>query len=592
MAKKTFFSKELPNWDLSDFYSSIEDKKITRDLKKIAKQTKEFVVSYQRNLTKLNAANLSKAIKDYEEINQEIGNIQSYAYLLYSSDLSNSKYLAFYQNICEEVSKYEAELIFFTLELNEFDEKKLNSFFKLSKELTRYQPFIYDLRFFKKYQLSNELEKFCLEKNITSRQAWVRFFDETVNNLKFIYQGKALNSSQIFDLMSSEDEKIRKEAGNVISKTLEENSKVFAYITNVLAKDKEIDDRFRGFKTPIQSRNLSNFVEDEIVETLITTVKKNYTQISHRYYKIKAKLLGKKYLRYFDRNAPLESKSTKISWQKAKEIVISAYEEFSPQMALIAKKFFEQNWIDAKARPGKESGAFSHPTTPKTHPYILMNYQGKIRDVMTLAHELGHGIHQYLAANQGYLLCQTPLTLAETASVFGEQLTFQKILKEEKNPDLKRLIIAGKIEDMINTSVRQIAFLEFERKIHEERKKAEIPLEKICQFWMEVQKESLGPIFKLDDEYKYFWSYIPHFIHSPFYVYSYAFGDCLVNSLFGVYKNQKVNNFADKYIEMLKSGGVKHHGDLLKPFNLNAKDPKFWQTGLDVIKEYIDMIES
>ncbi len=592
-SKKTLLPKtnqNPPKWDLSDFYSSIEDKKIAADLEKISKELKLFSTKYQGKITKLNAPSLAKAITNYEKISEEIANIGSYAYLIYTSDLSNQKYLAFYQNTSEKLSSYESELVFFTLELNEIEQKKLDLFLKSSKALKKYQPFIRDIRFFKKYQLSKELEKFSLEKSITCAGGWVRLFDETVNNLKFSYQKKILNYSEIFDLYCHKDEKIRKEAAKSIAKTLKENSKIFTYITNILAKDKEINDRFRGFKTPIQSRNLNNFVDDKIVETLVSTVKTNYKDLSHRYYKIKAKMLGKKHLEYWDRNAPLDLKTEKITWDEAKKIVLEAYNQFCPEMSKIAKKFFDNSWIDAEIRDGKDGGAFSLSATPKTHPYILMNYQGKARDVMTLAHELGHGVHQYLASKQGFLISQTPLTLAETASVFGEQLTFQKILENQKNPAQKRLIIAAKIEDMLNTVVRQISFLEFEKHIHDARKNGEISLEQICQFWMKTQKESLGPIFKFDEEYQYFWSYIPHFIHSPFYVYSYAFGDCLVNSLYGIYKQQKIKNFTDKYLEMLKSGGSKHHKELLAPFNLDASDPKFWQSGLDVISGYIDML--
>jgi oligoendopeptidase F len=579
-----------PRWDLSDFYSSIEDKRIFADLEKISKELKSFSVKYQSKIVKLTTTNLAKAISEYEIISEEIANIASYSYLIYTSDLSNQKYLAFYQNISEKLSSYESDLVFFTLELNDIEQKKLDLFLKDSSALRKFQPFIRDVRFFKKHQLSKELEKFSLEKNITGAQGWVRLFDETVNNLKFSYKNKTLSYPEIFDLYCDKDEQIRKAAAKSIGKTLKENSKIFVYITNILAKDKEINDRFRGFKTPIQSRNLSNFVDDKIVDTLISTVKVNYENLSHRYHKIKAKLLGKKHLEYWDRNAPLNLKTEKISWDDAKKIVLEAYGQFCPEMSKIAQKFFDNSWIDAEVRDGKETGAFSLSATPKTHPYILMNYQGKLRDVMTLAHELGHGIHQYLAAGQGFLISQTPLTLAETASVFGEQLTFQKILENQKDPAQKRLIIAAKVEDMLNTVVRQIAFLEFEKKVHDARKNGEISSEQICQFFMQTQKESLGPIFKFDEEYQYFWSYIPHFIHSPFYVYSYAFGDCLVNSLYGIYKQQKVKNFTDKYLEMLKSGGSKHHKELLAPFNLDASNPKFWQSGLDVISGYIDML--
>ena len=372
---------------------------------------------------------------------------------------------------------------------------------------------------------------------------------------------------------------------------MQENSKILAYITNILAKDKDISDKWRGFAKPISSRNLSNYIEDEVVDSLIQTVKKNYPAISHRYYRIKAKTLGKKKLHYSDRNAPVSLAENKlIAWDEAKEIVASAYNSFSPKLAKLGQKFFDNDWIDVGVKDGKDSGAFAHPTVPSVHPYLMLNYQGKVRDVMTLAHELGHGVHQVLSGSQGVLMAGTPLTLAETASVFGEQLTFQEILRREKNPINKKLIIASKVEDMINTVVRQIAFLDFEKKVHDERKKGEISIEKLNQFWMEVQKESLGDVFNFDDEYKYYWSYIPHFIHSPFYVYSYAFGDCLVNSLYGVYKSG-LKGFEDKYFKMLEAGGTLHHKDLLAPFGLDSSKADFWQKGLDVIISYIDELE-
>jgi oligoendopeptidase F len=589
MSKKKL--QQIPSWDLSDFYSSIKDKKISLDLKNIATDSEKFTKTFSGKVTNLNASQLFSAIRNYEEIAEKIGKISSYSYLIYASDLSNHANVSFYQNTSEALNKFESQLVFFTLELNKIDDKKLATLLKNS-DLKKYQPFIRDIRTFKKHELSQELEKFSLEKNITGRSAFIRLFDETVNNLKFSYRKKILNSQEIFNLLSNPDEKIRKDAAKSIGKTFEENSKIFAFITNILAKDKAVDDSWRGFAKPISARNLSNFIEDDAVDLLIKKVKENYASTSHRYYKIKAKILGKKTLNYWDRNAPLSKiENKKISWEEAKNLVLSAYEEFSPQMKKIGKTFFDKNWIDAQVRTGKDSGAFSHSTVPSVHPYILMNYQGKVRDVMTLAHELGHGIHQCLAGSQGHLMSSTPLTLAETASVFGEQLTFQKILKNEKDEKKKKLIIAAKVEDMINTVTRQIAFLEFEKKVHEARKDAEIPLEKLCQFWMEIQKESLGSVFKFDEEYRFFWSYIPHFIHSPFYVYAYAFGDCLVNSLYGIYKSGKIKNFEEKYLAMLTSGGTKHHKEMLEPFNLSIRDPEFWQAGLDVIIGYINQLE-
>lgn len=584
--------KQAPNWDLFDFYSSIKDKKIDADIKKISEAAKKFAKKYFKKVEGLSADQLAKAIVEYENISESAAKISSFAYLIYASDLSNQENISFYQNTSEKLNSIDSELVFFTLEINELSDKKIAQFFKESKSFKHYEPFIRDIRAFKKHQLSHDLEKYSLEKDISAKSAWVRFFDETVNNLQFQYRGKVLNSQEIFNLMSDNDEEVRKTAAKAIGKTLGENAKTFAFITNILAKDKAVEDSWRKYDKPISARNLSNFVEDEVVEILVSKVRENYKNISHRYYKIKAKILGKKSLNYWDRNAPLSLEENKvIEWEAARQLVLEAYEEFSPKMSEIGEIFFEKNWIDAKVKSGKDSGAFSHPTVPSVHPYILMNYQGKIRDVMTLAHELGHGVHQYLARKQGFLMAGTPLTLAETASVFGEQLTFQKILKNEKDAKKKKLIIAAKVEDMINTAVRQIAFLEFEKKIHDARKEGEIPLEKICEFWMSVQQESLGPIFKYEDEYKFFWSYIPHFIHSPFYVYAYAFGDCLVNSLYGVYKSGKVKNFEEKYLQMLEAGGTKHHKEMLAPFGLDACKPEFWQAGLDVIASYIDMLE-
>ncbi len=580
-----------PTWDLSDLYKSSKDKNLVADLNKITKDAEKFVKKFCGKIVKISAKELFLAISEYEKISEQIGKISTYSYLLYASDLSNQNNVSFYQNISESLNKIQSNLVFFALELNQISDAKLKTFLKNS-DLKKYQPFIEQSRLFKKHQLSEELEKLCLEKNVTGRNAFIRLFDETVNNLKFSYRGKVLNSQEIFDLMSNSDEKIRKDAAKAIGKTFEENAKTFAFITNILAKDKSVEDSWRKFSKPMSSRNLSNFIEDEVVYLMVKKVKENYKNISHRYYKIKAKILGKKTLNYWDRNAPLSKNETKlITWQEAQNLVLSAYEEFSPQMSKIAQMFFDKKWIDAAPKSGKDSGAFSHPCVPSVHPFILMNYQGKIRDVMTLAHELGHGVHQYLARSQGYFMSDTPLTFAETASVFGEQLTFQKILQNEKNLKQKKLIIANKVEDMINTVIRQIAFLEFERKVHEARKNGEIPLEKICEFWMEIQKESLGSVFKFDEEYRFFWSYIPHFIHSPFYVYSYAFGDCLVNSLYGIFQSKRINNFEEKYLEMLKSGGTKNHKDLLKPFNLSISDAKFWQSGLDVIINYINQLE-
>ena len=581
---------KIPSWDLTDFYKNIKDPQIDMDLKLLGDEAEKFSKKYEGKINELNAENLLKSIQSYENTSEIMGKISSYSYLIYASDLSDPDNLAFHQNTSEKLNSLSTKLVFFTLEINKITDANLKNLLT-NEKLARYQPFIRDIRSFKKFELSSELEKFNIDKNVTGRNAFIRLFDETVSNLEFTYEKKTLNSQEIFDLLSNKDETIRKTAAKAIGKTFEQNIKLFAFITNILAKDKDTSDKRRGFKTPISSRNLNNCIEDEVVETLITKVKENYKDVSHRYYKIKAKILGKKHLNYWDRNAPLSGQEDLTTFEDAKDLILEAYGEFNPKMKEIGQTFFDKNWIDAKVVKGKNSGAFSHPTVPSVHPYILMNYQGKVRDIMTLAHELGHGVHQQLAKKQGYLMSDTPLTLAETASVFGEQLTFQKILKRETNSEKKKLIIANKVEDMINTVIRQIAFLEFEKKVHENRKNGELSLDQINKFWMDVQEESLGDVFKYDEEYKYFWCYIPHFIHSPFYVYSYAFGDCLVNSLYGIYQSGSIKDFENKYIKMLESGGTKHHKDLLKPFDLDISNPDFWQAGLDVIIGYINQLE-
>ena len=584
--------KDLPRWDLTDLYPEIDSKAVTDDISRAENMAIEFERQYKGNITDISAIKLANAIQKYEEISEIQGKLASFAYLNYASDLSNPKYTSFYQDISEKINKISAYLVFFSLEINKISDQNLTKLLKESQDLKKYQPYLRDVRSFKKYQLDEDLEKLFLDKSVTSRSAWNRLFDETINNLKFPYEGQDLNSSKIFDLLSNKDAKIRKKAAVIIGNVLGQNIKLLAFITNILAKDKEVSDKWRNFPTPISSRNVSNFIEDEVVENLFNQVKKNYGNISHRYYKIKAKILGKDKLHYSDRNAPLPNASEdKISWEEAKEIVLTAYGNFSPKLANLGQRFFDNNWIDVGVRDGKDSGAFAHPTVPCAHPYLLLNYQGKVRDVMTLAHELGHGVHQLLSNKQGYLMSSTPLTLAETASVFGEQLTFQEILRREKNDQNKKIIIANKVEDMLNTVMRQIAFLDFEKKVHDNRKNGEIAIEDLNKFWIEVQKDSLGDIFEFGEEYKYYWSYIPHFIHSPFYVYSYAFGDCLVNSLYGVYQNG-LEGFEDKYFKMLEAGGTLHHKELLKPFNLDASQPDFWQKGLDVIASYIDKLEN
>jgi oligoendopeptidase F len=594
-ASKKAKAAPIPVWDLKDLYPSMRHASVTRDLNKLTKNADKFARDYHGNIKKLDGGALAKAIKEYEALQDIAGRLASYAQLLYASDMTDPAIAQFYQNTHETLTRESAKLIFLSLELNGISDAALTRMMKASKPLAHYAPWLAQVRAYKPYQLPAALESYVHQQSVV-QQSWQRLFDETIARMRFDYKGKSLTEPEMLDKLSSKDAKERKEAAKIIGKVFAEHAPTFTLITNTLAKAKEIEDTARGYAKPISSRNVSNQVEDEVVDALITTVKKNYADLSHRYYAWKAKQFGKKAIDYWDRNAPLpNAKDSHIPWEKGVEIVRKAYHAFSPKLASIGDRFFDNDWIDVPTRPGKASGAFAHPTVPSAHPYLLLNYQGKTRDVMTLAHELGHGVHQVLAAKQGALMCDTPLTLAETASVFGEMLTFQSMLSAQKNKQQRQFMIASKVEDMLNTVVRQVAFCEFERSLHDARKKGELTSEDIGKLWMKIQHESLGPAIKLHPEYAHYWMYIPHFIHSPFYVYAYAFGDCLVNSLYGVYlqKQEKGEGdaFVKQYFEMLSAGGSLGHKELLAPFGLDASKPRFWQQGLNVIKDYIAQLD-
>jgi len=580
----------LPNWDLTHLYSAIDAPQLRDDLNTAKELAQNFAKAYQGKLSELDGAEFANALKRYEELDDILGRVVSYAQLQYAADNADSAIAQFYQNVQEEITDLSSAILFFTLEINKLDDAVLEGYFE-DDVCAYYRPWVMDVRAYRPYQLDEEIERLLHEKSVSGRGAWSRLFDETMAGLRFPFQGNMLTNSEILDKLSSKDGAVRKEAAKSFGQVLGDNIRLLSLITNTLAKDKATEDKWRGFDRPISSRNLSNLVEDEVVEALIGSVKESYGDLSHRYYALKAKWFGVDQMDYWDRNAPLpEDDDCKIEWDNAREIVLNAYDAFDPKMAQIGKRFFDENWIDVPPRAGKDSGAFSHPVTPSAHPYILLNYHGKVRDVMTLAHELGHGVHQVLAADQGVLMADTPLTLAETASVFGEMLTFRSMLNGETDEKRRRIMLAGKVEDMLNTVVRQVAFCDFERHVHDERRKGELSSDRLGEIWMNVQTESLGGAFRFDDEYKHYWAYIPHFIHSPFYVYAYAFGDCLVNSLYDVYQNGH-EGFQQKYMDMLRAGGSKRHKELLAPFGLDASDPTFWKRGLKVVSGFIDELE-
>jgi oligoendopeptidase F len=581
----------LPVWDLGDLYAAPDSPELNRDIETTEREAQAFAQRYQGKLAALSGAALGSAIAEYERLQETLGRIMSYASLLYSGDMSDVEIARFFQNMQEKVNVLSSVLLFFTLEINRLEDPALAE--KLgASELARYTPWLRDIRAFRPHQLSDELEKLLHEKYVAGRAAWTRLFDETMAGLRFPVDGKDLTSAEALHLLADADPGKRQRAAKALGAVFGGNVRLFALITNTLAKDKEIEDRWRRFPRPISSRNLGNFVEDEVVDALIAAVREAFPALSHRYYRLKARWFGAAQLPYWDRNAPLPGADEKIiPWPEAEDIVLNAYAAFSRELATVGRRFFEQRWIDAPVRPGKSPGAFAHPTVPSAHPYLLLNYQGKTRDVMTLAHELGHGVHQVLAGAQGALMAETPLTLAETASVFGEMLTFRTLLAQESDPKRRKVMLAGKVEDMLNTVVRQIAFVEFERRVHDERRQGELTPDRIGEIWLAVQSESLGPAIGFADEYRHYWTYIPHFIHTPFYVYAYAFGDCLVNSLYAVYQSA-APGFAKKYLDMLRAGGSKRHKELLAPFGLDASDSSFWKKGLSVIAGFIDELEA
>jgi oligoendopeptidase F len=579
----------LPTWDLSDLYPSPDGPEVKADMARAEQLAKAFT-AHAGTLAGLSGAALAAVIGAYEQIQDLLGRIGSYAQLLFAGDSSDASIGRFYQTVNEKITAIGSDMIFFALELNRLDDAVLEA--KLADPaLARYRPWLRDLRVFRPHQLDDALEKLTHERDLTANAAWVRLFDETTAAMRVSVNNQELTVSAALNKLSDRDRSVREAAGKAVGKAFGDNIRLFGLITNTLAKDKEIEDTWRHYPRPASFRNRANMVEDEVVDALATAVRGSYARLSHRYYTMKAKWLGLEKLQHWDRNAPLPSDDDRrIEWPDAERRVLDAYGAFSPELAAIGKRFFDKPWIDVPPREGKSGGAFAHPTVPSVHPYLLLNYHGKTRDVMTLAHELGHGVHQVLAGAQGPLMSSTPLTLAETASVFGEMLTFRSLL-DSADAKQRRIMLAAKTEDMLNTVVRQVAFYQFETLLHDERRHGELLPERIGELWLQVQTESLGPIFEFTPEYSVFWSYVPHFIHSPFYVYAYAFGDCLVNALYAVFQNGHPG-FQAKYLDMLRAGGTKRHKELLAPFGLDASDPAFWNKGLDIISGFIDELET
>lgn len=582
----------LPDWDLSDLYPAPDAPEIKRDMDWLEAACRDFAADYEGKLADLDAAGMLDCVLRYERIDTVSGRLMSYMGLRYYQNTTDAERAKAMADAQDKITTYTTPLVFYTLEINRLPDDHLDGLFAANADLARYKPIFDRLRAMKPYQLSDELEKFLHDSSTVGAAAWNRLFDETIAGMMFEVDGEAYNIEGTLNFLSEPERDKREAAARELAAQFGSQIKLFARVHNTLAKEKEITDRWRGLPTPQAGRHLANHVEPEVVEALRNAVVAAYPKLSHRYYALKAKWMGLDKMQVWDRNAPLPREDNRIvDWDEAKATVLEAYADFDPEMARIAEPFFDRGWIDAGVKPGKAPGAFAHPTVAEVHPYVMLNYLGKPRDVMTLAHELGHGVHQVLAAGQGELLSSTPLTLAETASVFGEMLTFRKLLDAAPDKATRKILLAGKVEDMINTVVRQIAFYDFECKLHDARKAGELTPDEIGDLWMSVQGESLGPVFEFMDGYETFWAYIPHFVHSPFYVYAYAFGDGLVNALYAVYEEGDPD-FRTKYFDMLKAGGAKHHKDLLEPFGLDASDPAFWDKGLSMISGMIDELEA
>lgn len=564
------------NWNLKDLFENEELLQSSADT--ALQRASVFVNIYQNNLKMIKPLEFLEAIKEYESIQEQIAKVITYAFLKFSVDSTLgaffAKYEEIYANVCEK-------LLFFELEFNRLNKQLQNSFILTCKE---YEYYLKSLQKAKSHQLSQKEERILLKKSITSSSAFSRLFDEIFSKLSFSYENKKISEEEVLSLLYSPDRQVRKNAALSLSKGLKPNQHVLGYIFNMIKKDLKIDCDIRGYKLPESSRHQDNKISQKSVNTLVKTTKENF-HIVHQYYEIKRKLLGYEKLYDYDRYAPLKSSESKYEFEDAKNIVLKAFEDFSPKFYKVAKMAFDDQWIDIYPQKNKRSGAFSHPAVPSSHPYVLLNFTNQRRDVFTLAHELGHAIHQYFAKDVGFLGSDTPLTTAETASVFAEMLVYESI-KETLSKEDKIALIAGKLEDIFATLFRQINFTTFERRVHEFD--GEISLDRLNEFWMDENKQMFGKSVTLSSNYETWWSYIPHFIHSPFYCYAYSYGQLLVLALFGLFKSKKINNFEELYVSFLSHGGSKSPKELVGMFGFDIEDDKFWKIGLLEIEKILN----
>lgn len=579
-------------WDLSDLYQSLDDPRIESDIKDSFLRAKSFEEKYRGRINSetITPSFLLETVKELESISEGLGKLISYAYLVFAADTSNPRHGAFLQSVQEKTTEIRKNLMFFELEWIALPDEIANRLLA-DEALSRYRHFLENERRYKPHRLSEPEEKILDEKANTGSRAFRRLFDEVINNIRFeVKLGgkiKHLTEPETLALLYDPDRNKRKAAAKGLTKGLRENAHILTYVFNVLVQDHASNDRLRSFPYPMASRHLENEIDKATVEALMESCERNYDMVE-RYYKLKKRLLGITKFRDYDRYAPIFPDKKTINYELGKEIILESFGCFSPKMAEIAREFFEKRWIDAELRRGKRGGAFSHSTVPSVHPYVFVNYTGKLRDVMTVAHELGHGIHQYLSRSRGYFGCHTPLTTAETASVFGEMLVFHRLKEFEKDPKARLALMCSKLEDIFATVFRQVVLTRFEEKLHYARRsEGELTPEHINEIWIEANKPMFGDSVELTDDYGWWWMYIPHFIHSPFYCYAYSFGELLVLALYHKYL-QEGDAFVPRYIELLSSGGSDAPERLLAGVGVDITDPNFWQGGLDLLRDMVN----
>lgn len=576
-------------WDLSDLYKSIDDPELTKDKERIRKRADSFATSYKGKVQKFDAQEMKQALEEYEELLEIIGKIGSYARLIWSTNTTKAEYGKLVQEANELSSEIHQKLVFFDIEWLDLDREKAQDLIN-DNILSGYRHYLETLQRYKEHILSEKEEQILSAKSVTGRSAWNRYFDETMGAARFTLDGKELTQQEVLSKLHEPDRELRKKAHSSLTSTFDELSRSVTFIFNTLLADKHTNDKLRNYDSWISSRNLSNEIDDQTVEVLVNSVTESYS-IVQRFYDLKRELLGYEQLYDYDRYAPLLKNEKQIHWDEARNMVVDSYSDFHPEMGSVAGRFFDHQWIDAAIKPGKRGGAYSASTVPSVHPYVFMNFDGRIRDVQTLAHELGHGVHQFLSREQGALQADTPLTTAETASVFGEMLVFQKLMRKLNDPKEKLALLIGKIDDTIATVFRQVSMNRFEHAIHTQRReKGELSKEEFSKLWRESQEAIYGNSVTLTESYNLWWCYIPHFLHTPGYVYAYAFGELLVLALYEEYTRSK-NGFSDKYLDMLRAGGSDWPENIVGKLGLDITRPDFWDKGLRAIDKMVEEAE-